>query len=67
MAHLGRELRSVYYEMSDRPQYAGDPALPLEFDPYLYRLHEKERASRLDRAGQLGLAAVSTALGTSAF
>jgi hypothetical protein len=59
---LGQELRAVYYQRSERPQYVGDPALPLEFDPYLYRLYQKEQASRLERADQTGLSAVAGAL-----
>lgn len=59
---LGQELRAVYYQRSEQPQYVGDPALPLEFDPYLYRLYQKERASRLERAEQVGLSSVASAL-----
>jgi hypothetical protein len=67
MDHLGQKLRAVYYESSDRPKYVGDPALPLEFDPYLYRLEQKERAMRIERVGQQGLTAVASALEGFAF
>ena len=60
--HLGRELRACYYEREDRPKYLGDPALPLEFDPYLYRLEQKERASRIMRIREQGTRAVADAL-----
>ncbi len=60
--HLGRELRADYYERSDRPRYLGDTALPLEFDPYLYRLEQKERASRITRIREHGASAVADAL-----
>jgi hypothetical protein len=62
MDHLGQKLRAAYYERSDKPKYLGDPALPLEFDPYLYRLEQKERAMRIERVGQQGLTAVADAL-----
>jgi hypothetical protein len=65
--HLGQKLRAVYYETGERPKYVGDTALPLEFDPYLYRLYQKERASRVERAESAGLAAVAMALVVSAF
>ena len=60
--HLDQKLRATYYECSDRPKYVGDPALPVEFDPYLYRLEQKERAMRVERVGREGLAAVQAAL-----
>jgi hypothetical protein len=42
--HLEQKLRAAYYERSDKPKYLGNSALPLEFDPYLYRLeHRTER------------------------
>ena len=43
--HLGQMLRADYYERGEKPRYLGDSALPVEFDPYLYRLEQKERAS----------------------
>lgn len=60
--HLGQKLRAEYYEHGDRPKYLGDSALPLEFDPYLYRLEQKERASRLMRVREHGARAVADAL-----
>jgi hypothetical protein len=45
-----------------KPQYLGDPALPIEFDPYLYRLEQKERASRIMRIREHGSTAVAMAL-----
>jgi hypothetical protein len=36
--------------------------LPVEFDPYLYRLEQKERASRIMRIREHGTTAVATAL-----
>ncbi len=60
--HLGQTLRADYYERSDKPRYLGDPALPLEFDPYLYRLEQKERALRIVRIRENGAKAVADAL-----
>jgi len=60
--HLGRMLRADYYERAEKPRYLGDPALPLEFDPYLYRLEQKERAIRITRIREQGTQAVAEAL-----
>jgi hypothetical protein len=60
--HLGRMMRADYYERADKPRYLGDPALPLEFDPYLYRLEQKERALRIMRVREQGAQAVAEAL-----
>jgi hypothetical protein len=60
--HLGRELRADYHGRGARPTYLGDPALPLEFDPYLYRLEQKERAFRVMRIREQGTLAVADAL-----
>ena len=60
--HLGQMLRADYYERTEKPRYLGDTALPLEFDPYLYRLEQKERALRLMRAREQGTRAVAEAL-----
>jgi hypothetical protein len=60
--HLGRMLRADYYELANKPRYLGDPALPLEFDPYLYRLEHKERALRIMRVREQGTRAVAEAL-----
>src|SRR6478736_5061681 len=60
--HLGRMLRADYDELGDKPRYLGDTALPLEFDPYLYRLEQKERALRIMRVREQGTQAVAEAL-----
>src|SRR5919107_5998051 len=60
--HLGQTLRADYYLRGDKPKYLGDPALPLEFDPYLYRLEQKERAHRIMRVREQGTQAVADAL-----
>lgn len=60
--HLGQMLRADYYERAEKPRYLGDPALPLEFDPYLYRLEQKERALRIMRIREQGTQAVADAL-----
>ena len=60
--HLGRMLRADYYERDEKPRYLGDPGLPLEFDPYLYRLVQKERALRITRIREQGTRAVADAL-----
>ena len=60
--HLGQTLRADYYERGDKPRYLGDPVLPLEFDPYLYRLEQKERALRIVRIRENGAKAVADAL-----
>jgi hypothetical protein len=59
--HLGQMLRADYYERAEKPRYLGDPALPLEFDPYLYRLEQKERALRIMRVREQGARAVAEA------
>ncbi len=60
--HLGQTLRADYYLRTDRPKYLGDPALPVEFDPYLYRLEQKERASWIMRIREHGTTGVAAAL-----
>ena len=60
--HLGQLLRADYYERAEKPRYLGDSALPLEFDPYLYRLEQKERALRIMRIREQGTQAVADAL-----
>jgi len=60
--HLGQLLRAEYYERGDKPRYLGDPALPLEFDPYLQRLDQKERDLRSSMIGEQGRHAVAAAL-----
>ena len=60
--HLGQELRAEYYARGQRPRYLGDPGLPLEFDPYLYRIEQKERALRIMRIREQGTTAVANAL-----
>lgn len=60
--HLGQMLRAEYYERGDKPRFLGDPALPLEFDPYLQRLDQKERALRASMIGEQGKQAVAAAL-----
>jgi hypothetical protein len=60
--HLGRLLRAEYYERDDKPRFLGDPALPLEFDPYLQRLDQKERDLRSSMIAEKGQHAVAAAL-----
>jgi hypothetical protein len=60
--HLGQMLRAEYYERGDKPRFLGDPALPLEFDPYLQRLDQRERALRSSMIGDKGRHAVAAAL-----
>ncbi len=60
--HLGRMLRADYFERGEKPQYLGDPGLPVEFDPYLYRLVQMERAVRVTRIREQGTKAVADAL-----
>jgi hypothetical protein len=60
--HLGQMLRADYHERGEKPRYLGDPVLPLEFDPYLYRLEQKERALRIMRVREQGAQAVADAL-----
>ena len=60
--YLGQKLRADYYERGDKPKYVGDPALPLKFDPYLYRIEQKERASRIMRIREHGTMAVAREL-----
>jgi hypothetical protein len=60
--HLGQQMRADYFERGAKPQYLGDPALPLEFDPYLYRLEQKERTLRILHIEEHGTQAVADAL-----
>jgi hypothetical protein len=60
--HLGQMLRAEYYERGDKPRFLGDPAIPLEFDPYLQRLDQKERTLRASMVGEQGRKAVAAAL-----
>jgi hypothetical protein len=60
--HLGQLLRAEYYERGDKPRFPGDPALPLEFDPYLQRLGQKERDLRSLMIAETGQRAVAAAL-----
>jgi len=60
--HLGRMLRAEYYERGDKPRFLGDSALPLEFDPYLQRLDQRERELRASMIGEKGRHAVAAAL-----
>ena len=60
--HLGQRLRADYYLRGDKPKYLGDTALPVEFDPYLYRLEQNERASRIMSIREHGTTAVAAAL-----
>ena len=60
--HLGRMLRAEYYERGDKPRFLGDPAVPLEFDPYLQRLDQKERDLRSSMIAEKGRHAVAAAL-----
>ena len=53
---------SLYNLRGDKPRYFGDPALPVEFDPYLYRLEQKERASWIMRIREHGTTGVAAAL-----
>ena len=41
--HLGRQLRTAYHAMAEKPAYLGDPAIPPEFDRYVQRLEARER------------------------
>ena len=60
--HLGQLLRAEYYERGDKPRFLGDPALPLEFDPYLQHLDQKERDLRASMIRKHGRQAVAAAL-----
>lgn len=60
--HLGQMLRADYYERGEKPRYPGDPTLPLELDPYLYRLEQKDRSLRIMRIREQGAQAVAEAL-----
>jgi hypothetical protein len=60
--HLGQTLRAEYYERGDKPRFLGDTALPLEFDPYLYRIEQQERSRRALRIREQGANAIAAAL-----
>jgi hypothetical protein len=54
--HLGRELRTAYHAMADKPAFLGDPALPVHVERHLQRIEAREKAH--DR----GVKAVESAL-----
>lgn len=53
---LGRQLRTAYQALADKPAFLGDPALPPQFDRQIQRLETRERVRRR------GLQAVERAL-----
>ncbi len=55
-------MRAEYYEREDKPRYLGDPALPVEFDPYLRRLEMKEAPFRTRWIRDRGAKAIADAL-----
>ncbi len=54
--HLGRELRTTYHALAEKPAFLGDPALPPHVERHLQRIDSREKAH--DR----GVKAVESAL-----
>jgi hypothetical protein len=60
--HLGQKLRAQLYELSEKPQYLGDPVVPQEFDPIIEKIEKKDRARRTAKIEEAGRQAVEAAL-----
>ncbi|HWE20779.1 MAG TPA: hypothetical protein VG758_27000 [Hyphomicrobiaceae bacterium] len=61
--HLGRQLRTTYAAMADKPAFLGDPAVPSRFEDHVQRLEAMERERHQKEVHQHGLDAVAKVLG----
>ena len=60
--HLAQRLRSAYHELSDKPAFLGDPAVPVEFEYQLARLEAAEKVRHKERVHNQAVEAVKAAL-----
>lgn len=60
--HLGQTLRAQLYEVSPKPQYLGDHAVPREFDSLIERIEMRDRMRRSERIAQAAYQAIEEAL-----
>ena len=60
--HLAQKLRSAYHELSEKPAFLGDPAIPVEFEYHLARLEAVEKNRHIEKVRNHGLEAVKSAL-----
>ena len=59
--HLGKQLRSTYHVMTEKPSFLGDPAIPPQFDSLIHKLEKRDR-ERADAIHGRAVAAVEGAL-----
>lgn len=59
--HLGKQLRSTYHVMTEKPSFLGDPAIPPQFDTLIHKLEKRDR-ERADEIHERAVAAVEGAL-----
>jgi hypothetical protein len=60
--HLGEQLRATYQQMTEKPAFLGDSALPPRFEHHIQQIENRERAETRERAHDLGVEAVEAAL-----
>jgi hypothetical protein len=60
--HLGQQLRAAYQQMTDKPAFLGDSALPPRFEHHIQQIESREREEIRERAHDLGVEAVEAAL-----
>ncbi|HZB37582.1 MAG TPA: hypothetical protein VE443_06235 [Beijerinckiaceae bacterium] len=60
--HLGQQLRATYQQITEKPAFLGDPALPPRFEHHIQQIENRERAEIRVRAHDLGVEAVEAAL-----
>jgi hypothetical protein len=60
--HLGQQLRATYQQITEKPAFLGDPALPPRFEHHIQQIENRERAEIRVRAHDLGVEAVDAAL-----
>ena len=60
--HLAQKLRSAYHELSEKPTFLGDPAVPVEFEYQLARLAAAERVRHEEKVHNQAVEAVKAAL-----
>lgn len=59
--HIGKELRSTYNVMTDKPAFLGDPVIPPHLDSLVQKLEARDR-QRIETIHDRAVAAVEGAL-----
>lgn len=59
--HLGKQLRSTYNVLTEKPAFLGDPAVPSQFDGLIQKLEARDR-QRTEAIHDRAVAAVEGAL-----